>query len=72
MNLGEMLDDMVKRGAAEILEQFGRFYQTNFEERKIGLNYYSRKSSSHAKILVGFPTAYSLQPTVSVRAEPAL
>ena len=25
------------RGATEILEQFGRFYQTNFEERKIGL-----------------------------------
>jgi hypothetical protein len=31
-----------------------------------------RESSNHAKILVGFPTAYSLQPTVSVRAEPAL
>ncbi|MBI4870300.1 MAG: PilT/PilU family type 4a pilus ATPase [Candidatus Riflebacteria bacterium] len=25
------------RSAADILEQFGRFYQTNFEERKIGL-----------------------------------
>jgi hypothetical protein len=25
-----------------------------------GLEYYSRKSSNHAKILVGFPTAYSL------------
>jgi hypothetical protein len=36
------------------------------------LNYRSRKSSSRAKTLVGLPTAYSLQPTASERAEPAL
>jgi N-acetylmuramoyl-L-alanine amidase len=35
------------------------------------LEYFSR-NSSHAKLPVGLPTAYSLQPTVSVRAPPAL